>query len=142
MENEAAVKQNQPDSTVLEERLARMEELLEQQAQTNAKLLKNAKARSVAMIIFIVIFAVTAVLISGVAFHARDAIDELSASAARDLDAALEVIEGLNIDDLNEAITGIDNTAKGLEAINFNALNDSIEALRIIVMPLAQLLGG
>lgn len=94
--------------------LLRIEGLLEEQAKHNQKMLRANRIRTVALVVFVVLAILLAVMVY---------------TKIADLNTAIQKIEMIDFEEINQMVSNISGVAQGIEKINFTALNESIEAL-------------
>lgn len=109
--------------------LARIEQLLQEQAELNRKLLRSSRWRTVWMFVLVAAFVVFGVLFHNVLTTITQDIpqviseaDELVVTATSAVKTVVNKIDSLDIDSLNESIEGI-------ASINYKGLNTSIGGL-------------
>ena len=120
------------------DRLERIEALLEQQVEIGRKTLRSSRIHTVLLILFAVL------LVIGIGV-----VGTTLSQAAAGLPAALESISGLadtaavEIGRLDEFdIAALNEVVEGLASIRFDVLNESIQALTVIIKPFAGFMGA
>ncbi len=124
-----------------EGRLSRIEILLVSQAEHNKKMLSQSRVRTIILLIFTAIIAigVVAMLVLGGPMFAEgsqliDSVRGLSDSATVELENISAIIDGINIDELTDAVKNISEAAKQLAGLDFDGINEGIAGLNEGVM--------
>ena len=123
----------------LAQRLANVEELLNQQLEVSKKIAKHRGTLSFLMLCLVLVFAAGLFALNFTAATVTRDLPQLietTNESAQQLDETLKDISGLDFESMNSAIADLD---KGISAIDFEALNSAIVELKKATEGLARL---